>query len=280
MNGIWAKSQSHRGFWLLSSAYEKKPTSRNASVLGRPRDDREENITSPCFSQETPIWSFSAKCTSSNKRINSGLLTFTFCWFCWWCSHFQAFFSKRLVNSFSLSGFGWFFFSSSWLDWFFRFSCSLYISGLLRGQAASSCTILTYWVLQDIRHSTWQGFENKVWNWSWQWGVAGCWGWLCMRCKTSRLQSSFLQGIGMPNQGCSALAPMPTTPFSPLLLSSSLPLKKSNINGFCKAEGLVWVFFPPSWHRKTVQVDAMKGCRDAAKIRNKGSAGFPGQIGL
>ena len=119
---------------------EKQPTSRSASIwsgwwiLRRPRDDREEGITSPYLSQETPIWSFSAKRTASDKKIDAGLFTFGFCWLRCWCLHFQAFFSKRLETSFvSL-----FLFHFSWQDWFFRLSCSLYVSGLLRGQATSS----------------------------------------------------------------------------------------------------------------------------------------------
>lgn len=69
-------------------------------ILGTPRDDREKNITSPYLSQDTPIWSFSAKRTTSNKRINTGLFTFAFCWLSCWCLCFQAFFSKRLESSF------------------------------------------------------------------------------------------------------------------------------------------------------------------------------------
>lgn len=186
---------------------------------------------------------------------------------------FSGFFLKKASNLFFPLGFFWAF-SSSWQDWFFMFSCSLYISGLLRGQAASSCATLSCWGSQDRCHSPWQGFGNKVWSWSWQWGVPGCWGWWCMRHKTSRLQSFFLQDIDPPNQECSSLVPMP-----PFLPSSSLPLKKSNINGFSKAEGLVWVFwfFFPGCLRKIVQVDAMQGCRDAAKITNECSAVFPGQ---
>lgn len=190
---------------------------------------------------------------------------------------FSGFFLKKATNLFFPLGFFWAF-SSSWQDWFFMFSCSLYISGLLRGQAAPPCATLSCWGSQGRCHSPWQGFGNRVWSRSWQWGVASCWGWWwCMRHKTSRLQSFFLQDIDPPNQGCSSLVPMPTAPFSPLLMSSSLPLKKSNMNGFSKAEGLVW-FFPPQ--ATLERLFKLMQCKDAEmqqKLQIIAVLGFQGK---
>lgn len=81
----------------------------------------------------------------------------------------------------------------------------------------------------------------------------------------------------MPNPGCNALVLTPASPLSPLLFSSSLPLNRSNVNGFYKAEALG--FFFPNHLRRTVQVGVIQGCGDAAEITNIDGAGFPGQTG-
>lgn len=184
---------------------------------------------------------------------------------------FSGFLLEKVSNLiFALS---WFWaFSSSWQDWFFILSCSVYISGVLRRHAASSCI-----------HPYMLGITGQMpqhWTRFWIQGVelelAVRSGELlrvvCMRHKTSRLQSFFLQVIGMPNQGCSALEPMPTLPFLP----SCLPVFPwRNLTLMISLKLKVWFVFP-GCIGKTVQVDAMQGCRDAAKITNKGSAEFPG----
>lgn len=98
-----------------------------------------------------------------------------------------------------------------------------------------------------------------------------------MRHRTSRLQSFFLQDIGMPNQGCSVLVPLPTSPFSALLVSSSLPLKKYNRNGFCKAEGLVWIFFPQAALERLIKLMQCKGVEMQQKLQMNAVLGFQGK---
>lgn len=101
-----------------------------------------------------------------------------------------------------------------------------------------------------------------------------------MRHKTSRLQSFFLQGMGMPNQGFCALVPTPTSPFSPLgVFQSSLEEIQHEWFLYSRRVGLSFWFFSQAALGRLFN-DAIQGCRDAGKITNKGSAGLPGQTSL
>lgn len=151
---------------------------------------------------------------------------------------FSGFFSKRLVTSFSLLSFFGPSFPHDKVDSSYSPAVSAFQGCWKDGQHLPVPPSPAGYHKTDAR------VLEKVWNWrnwSWQWeGQAvegGCvWDIRQAGCNLFSCKAWVCQ-----TKGSVPLCPHQLLLF-PLLVSSSLPLKKSNMNGFCKAEGLVWVF--------------------------------------